>query len=53
MVRLGDGENRAVLRVLTKFADMDCLAMFLRCAEHPEIGGHLDGCLTFSGAAAD
>ena len=43
IVRVGD----CVLRVDSKFPEMDGLAMFLRCADHPRVGEHMKECLTF------
>ena len=43
VVRVGD----CVLRVDSKFPEMDGLAMFLRCADHPRVGEHMKECLTF------
>lgn len=45
VVRVGDGD--CVLRVDSKFPGMDYMKMFLRCAEHPTVGGHLERCLHF------
>ena len=47
MVRVGEGDSRAVLRVGPKFAEMDYLGMFLQCAAHPVVGEHMHGCLRF------
>ena len=43
IVRVGE----CVLRVDSKFPEMDGLAMFLRCADHPRVGEHMKECLTF------
>ena len=43
IVRIGE----CVLRVDSKFPEMDGLAMFLRCADHPRVGEHMKECLTF------
>ena len=43
VVRVGD----CVLRVDSKFPEMDGLAMFLRCADHPKIGERMRDCLRF------
>ena len=43
VVRVGD----CVLRVDSKFPQMDYVGMFLRCADHPTVGGHMESCLTF------
>ena len=43
VVRIGD----CILRVDSKFLRMDCLAMFLDCAAHPVVGGHMGRCLDF------
>ena len=44
-VRIGD----CILQVRSKFQkpEMDCMAMFLRCADHPQVGGHMQNCLHF------
>ena len=48
-VHIGEGDSRAILCVFPKseFADMDYLKMFLRCADHPQVGGHMQNCLDF------
>ena len=48
-VHIGEGESRAALCVSPKseFADMDYLKMFLDCAAHPVVGGHMRYCLDF------
>ena len=45
MVRVGEGDSRAVLRVSPKFAGMDYLAMFLQCAD--QLGDRMGECLRF------
>ena len=49
MVWLGEGENKTVLRVDSKFSEqkMDYIEMFTQCAAHPKIGGRMGGCLYF------
>ena len=44
-VRIGD----CILQVRSKFQkpEMDYMAMFLRCADHPQVGGHMQNCLDF------
>jgi 5-methylcytosine-specific restriction endonuclease McrBC regulatory subunit McrC len=46
LVWLGEGDDRIALRVKPKdaFQRLDYLAMYLRCAEDPEVSGHLDRC---------
>ena len=48
-VHIGEGESRAILCVFPKseFMDMDYLKMFLGCAAHPVVGGHMGHCLDF------
>ena len=45
VVRIGD----CILQVHSKFQkpEMDYMAMFLRCADHPQVGGHMQNCLHF------
>ena len=44
-VRIGD----CFLQVRSKFQkpEMDYMAMFLRCADHPQVGEHMQNCLHF------
>ena len=44
-VRIGD----CILQVRSKFQkpEMDYMAMFLRCADHPQVGEHMQNCLRF------
>lgn len=46
LVWLGEGDDRIALRVMPKdaFQCLDYLAMYLQCAEDPEVSGHLDRC---------
>ena len=48
-VHIGEGDSRAILCVFPKseFTDMDYLKMFLGCAAHPVVGGHMGHCLDF------
>ena len=47
MVWLGEGENKAVLCVDSKFPEMNYIEMFSDCAAHPIIGGRMGNCLRF------
>ena len=47
MVWLGEDENRGVLRVDSKFEDMDYIAMYAECLKHPKIGRRTVECLKF------
>ena len=44
-VRIGE----CILQVRSKFQkpEMDYMAMFLRCADHPQVGEHMQNCLHF------
>ncbi|MGI9307148.1 MAG: 5-methylcytosine restriction system specificity protein McrC [Gammaproteobacteria bacterium] len=47
LVWIGGGESRAVLRVDSKFSEMNYIRMFAECAAHPVIGARLGKCLRF------
>ena len=47
MVWLGEGKDRDVLRVDSKFSTMDYIAMYVECLAHPKIGSRAVNCLKF------
>ena len=45
MVWLGEGKDQKVLRVDSKFPDMDYIAMYVKCMSHPKIAEKAARCL--------
>ena len=45
MVWLGEGKDQTVLRVDSKFLDMDYIAMYVQCMSHPQIAEKAAQCL--------